>query len=89
MIHSFTSRLTLRYLAALPCMSLAPLAPFRLLCAAIKFAVQRHGKGDLAASHYDVTAALPHTFKAVGNEQIAQLRAREEAQLRHASLRVL
>ena len=58
-------------------------------CAAIKFAVQRHGKGDLAASHYDVTAALPHTFEAVGNEQIAQLRAREEAQLRHASLRVL
>ncbi len=27
--------------------------------------MQRNGKRNLAATHYDVTAALPHAFEAV------------------------
>lgn len=40
----------------------------------------------LATPHYDVTAALPDAFEAVFGQEIAQLRARKDAQLRHASV---
>jgi hypothetical protein len=46
-------------------MSLAPLAPFRFLYAAVELAMQRNRKRNLAATHDDVTAALPHAFEAV------------------------
>jgi len=51
--------------------------------------MQRNWKRNLAATHNDVTAALPHAFEAVFAQEIAQLRARKDAQLRHASLQVL
>jgi hypothetical protein len=51
--------------------------------------MQRHRKGDLPASLYDVTASLSYRLEAVGHQQITQFRAGEEAQLRHALLRAL
>ena len=43
--------------------------------------MQRNWKRNLAATHYDVTAALPHAFEAVFAQEIAQLRAGKDAQL--------
>ena len=51
--------------------------------------MQRNGKRNLALTHYDVTAALAHTLETVFAQEIAQFRAREDAQLRHASLQAL
>jgi hypothetical protein len=34
-------------------------------CAAVELAMQRNWKRNLAATHYDVTAALPYAFEAV------------------------
>jgi hypothetical protein len=51
--------------------------------------MEGNGKRDLAAPHYAVTAALPHALEAVFAQEIAQLRARKAAQLRHAALQAL
>lgn len=51
--------------------------------------MQRNRKRNLAATHYDVTAALAHAFEAVFRQEIAQRRAGKDAQLRHASLQAL
>lgn len=51
--------------------------------------MQRNGKGPIAAPHDDVIAALTHAFKTVFDQQIAQLRAGKDAQLRHALLQAL
>jgi hypothetical protein len=57
--------------------------------AAVELAMQGNGKRNLPAPHYDVTAALPHALEAVFAQEIAQLRARKDAQLRHASHQAL
>jgi hypothetical protein len=54
-----------------------------------KSVMQRNRRRNLAATHDDVTAALPHTFEAVFAKEIAQLRARKDTQPRHASLQAL
>ncbi len=51
--------------------------------------MQWNGKRYIATPHDYVTPALPHPFKALFDQQIAQLRAGKDAQLRHALLRVL
>jgi hypothetical protein len=87
MIHSLLSRVALRYPRGYAVHVACPARSIPR--SAIKLAMQRHRKGDLPASLYDVTASLSYRLEAVGHQQITQFRAGEEAQLRHALLRAL
>jgi hypothetical protein len=47
--------------------------------AAIEFAVKRDGKRNPPAAHNNMTPTLPDSLKAILHQQIAKLRARQDA----------